>query len=130
MNKIVILINLCILVLSIGFTVLTTEKINYAGEEVTFCRPIEFWCYQTQYATYAVLPDGETEVQFWHYNNGYGDITVKDGEFLPVWGEDDSDIVLTDVDDGEYNNLGGIMDDDGFLHTKEVGYKIIGTIDW
>lgn len=98
-----ILLMSIVLAIAVIFTVLTLESVEIDGEQVTFCRNIEFWC-RSEYSWEMVVYDRSADTYSIEYPTIIGqEIEVKDGEYI----DEDGNKYLIDLPDGKYQNLEG-----------------------
>lgn len=127
MYKAKILLMSIVLMLSIIFTILTTETVTIDDEQVPFCRKVEFWCKPPYDNGQIVYNRDKDQYLITYITTIPGEVSVQNGIFT----EDGQYPVIVDLPDGKYQNLEGFYSlDEGYNDTFEVldeNLRIIGT---
>ncbi len=135
MNKLKIIFTIFIACFALFFTYLTSEQIEVDNNDVYYCRPIEFWCYQKPnpydeyYQEYYIY---NTKDDKYYSSNLVGTYDTFQKDFIEAKQESNEEIHYTtdfpaNIQDNDlvyrlFNNNNG----EGIYITISDNYKLIG----
>ncbi len=133
MNKLKIIFTIFITCSALVFTYLTCEQIEVDNNDVYYCRPIEFWCYQKP------NPNDEYYHEYYIYNTKddkyynsylYGTYSALKKDFIEAEQESNEEIHYnTDFPKNIQDNnlIYSYYDNDEYIYiTLDDNYKLIG----